>query len=277
MNMDGLLKGLETLPPLSDTVFLIQQVYAHGSENVNILDLVKVIESDVSLTINILKMVNAPIYGLSREISSISQAVTLLGTQRIYGLVLNFCINQKVKANTRIFGVTNVEFNEICHLQSSLMLEWCSTIDETTAKLLAPLALIMESGKLVLANELVKNSFAKEYRERFLACENMQECEHELIGTTSYYLSGALFEYWNLDPIYVDILKGLDFEGTYSPKVEMYIGILDIVRVTVNLKNILTKESIYEAAGYVKELKLDDKEFIRIATKLREQYDKTKA
>ena len=276
MNLDSLLKSVKSVPPLSDTALSIQDLYSGGSEHVDIAKLVKVIESDISLAVNVLKMVNAPIYGFSREINSITQAVSLFGTEKVYGLVLNYSINEKIKANTRIFGLTNIEFNEMCHLQSSLMLQWCSTIDNKIARFLAPLALIMETGKLVLSNEIMKNTFAKKYRRLFQECEIIEECEHELVGTTSYYISGVLFEYWNLNPIYVDVLKGLDFEEHAKKEFQKYIHLLDVVRVAINLKERLSKASIYQAAGLVQDFGFDDKEFMKIALKVKDQYEDAK-
>jgi len=274
LDLDNLIKNIDTLPPLSDTTFEIQEIYSY--ENINISKLVQVIESDVSLAINILKMVNAPLYGFSRKISSLKQAVSLFGTQKIYGLVLDYSINQKLIANTRIYGFSNDDFNDMCHLQSSLMLQWYSTIDSEIAKFLAPLALIMESGKLVMANEIMKNSLAKDYRNMLNECESVEECEHELVGTTSYYISGVLFEYWKLDSLYAEILKGLDFAEHSSDEVDKYVHILDVIRVAINLKGVLTQDSIYQASGLVQDLGLDEKEFIKIALKVKEQYEESK-
>ena len=107
-------------------------------------------------------------------------------------------------------------------------------------------------------------------------CDNIEKCEHELVGTTSYYISGKLFEYWNLDPLYVDILKGLDFQEHTNEKIEKYIDILDVVRVAVNLKGILTKDSIYQASGIVQDIGLNEKDFIKVALKVKDQYEDAK-
>jgi len=276
VNLESLITSIEAVPALSNTSALVRDAYSNGSDNVDITRLVQIIESDVALTVNVLKMVNAPIYGFSRTISSISQAVSLFGTDKVYGLVLDYSIHEKIKANTRIFGLSNVEFNEMCHLQSSLMLQWCSTVDSKIARFLAPLALIMESGKLVLSNDIMKNTFAKKYRQTLMESDSIEACEHELIGTTSYYLSGALFEHWNLNPIYVNILKGLDFEEHANEDVHKYIHLIDIVRVAINLKEILTKDSIYQAAGVVQDCGFDEKTFMKVALKVKEQYEKAK-
>lgn len=274
MTFKNIITDLKSLPPLSNTPYMIQQIYSVGTQNIDILQLVKVIEKDAVLAANILKMINAPIYGFSRKIASISQAVTLFGTDEIYGLVLRYAVEEQLKADTSIYGVDTRGFNDVCHLQNSLMLQWYSTVDLRHAQFMAPLALIMESGKLVLANEVMKSSYIKKFTLGYKNSKNIEKFEHDILGTTTYYLSAVLFEHWNLEPLYVDILKGLDFELDVSEKMNAYIDSLDVVRVAVNLKDVLTHDSIYEACGIVEDMGLDPDHFTKIARRVREQYNK---
>ena len=50
------------------------------------------IENDPALTIKILRAVNSPIYGLSREVSDLAQALSMLGTKPLKMLVLGFSL-----------------------------------------------------------------------------------------------------------------------------------------------------------------------------------------
>ncbi len=274
MAFKNIITNLESLPPLSNTPFVIQQIYSHGSQNIDIIRLVKVIENDAVLAANILKMINAPIYGFSRKIASISQAVTLFGTDMIYGLVLKYAIGEQLRADTEIYGVDNKKFNDVCQLQSTLMMQWYSRVDLRHAQIMTPLALIMESGKLVLANEVMKSNYIKKFTIGYKNAKNVTEYEHNLLGTTTYYLSALLFEHWKFEPLYVEILKGLDFETNASPKVRTYIDSLDAVRVAVNVKNILTTNSIKEACEIVEDMGLDVDDFRHIASRVKEQYNK---
>lgn len=278
MTFDALVKNIESLPPLSDTAVLIQQLYKEGAENVDIIKLVRIIESDALLTANILKMINAPIYGFSKRIASVAQAVSLFGTQIVYGLVLNYAMNETIVANTKPYGISNTKFNEVCHLQSALMTQWYSKVDLRHAQFLAPLALIMESGKLILAKEIHDSSYTQEFKKGLKACDHIEEYENELVGTTSYYLSGMLFEHWNLEPLYVKMLKGLDFdEEILGSKMEYYVQTLNVVRTAVNIKDILSDKSIAEACELVKEMDLDAEYFEHVAKRIKSSYLKTLA
>ena len=274
MNFESIVERIDSLPPLSDTAELVKGLYKDGVQNVDIIKLVRAIESDALLSANILKMINSPLYGFSKKIASVSQAVTLFGTQTVFGLVVRYSIESVVVANLRAYGVSNAVFNDICHMQSSLMSQWYSRVDLRHAQFLAPLALIMESGKLVIAKEIVSSGQIKAFGVGLSEASSVSAFENDFFGTSSYYVSGLLFNHWNLEPLYVDMLKGLDFEHEASSKMGIYVDTLDVVRTAVNVKSILTDESIAEASVIVADMGLDTEHFENVARRIKESYMK---
>jgi len=275
LTYDKLVKSINSLPPLSNAALQIQALYINGAQNVEIIKLVRLIESDALLTANVLKMINSPYYGFSKKIASVSQAVTLFGTELIHGIVIKYAINQKIKANLKPYGISTRMFNDICHLQSALMMQWYSKIDLRDAQYLTPLALIMETGKLILSDEIIKSSYTLEFKNGFKKADDILSYEYELIDTTSYYVSALLFEHWNLDSLYVEMLKGLDFkDDMLSSKMEYYISTLDVVRTAVNVREAFTKDSIDEACEIVSGMNLDVDHFHNTAHRIKMMYIK---
>jgi len=275
MDFLGIVKEIDELPPLSNVASIVHNLYENGSENVNILKLVRAIESDSILSANILHMINAPYYGFSKKIASVSQAVTLFGTDLIYGLVVNYAIHSIMQANVRAYGITNEKFNAVCHMQSALISQWYSKIDLRHAQFLAPLALIMETGKLIVSREVTKEGSIKEFAQGIKESEDTTIFEHELFGSSSYYISGLLFEHWNMEPLYVDILKGLDYEHPSNLQMDAYITSLDIVRVAVNVKEVFTKHSIENACELIEETGFMVDDFLNVAKRIKEKYEKS--
>ncbi len=281
MTYESMIKNIDDMPPLSEVAKVMQSLYAFGAENVDIKKLVRMIESDVMLTANVLKMINSPYYGFKNKISSVSQAVTLFGVQKIYGLVLHFAMSNHLKANTAIYGFNNAQFNEMCILQSSLMMQWYAKIDLRDTHILTSLALIMESGKIIVSKELHASDYLEIYREGFLACTNIQDFEEEFLGTTSYYLSAILFEHWNLEPIYAEVLKELDgktpkedgIDNGANEVVKQYAKAIDVIRTAVNLKEVLTEQSIKKACVKVQEMGLDGERFEVVALRIKKKYE----
>ncbi|QFR49370.1 HDOD domain-containing protein [Sulfurimonas lithotrophica] len=273
MNYNSLVNTIESLPPLSNAATMIQKLYEHGAAEVNISKLVKLIESDAVLTANILKMINSPLYGFSRQIASVAQAVTLFGTDMVYGLVIHYAINERMKANTDMFGVSPTIFNDICQLQSSLVTQWYSKIDTRQAQFLAPLALIMESGKLVMAEDIIKGDYIQDFKIQYQKAKDPLSYEDSIFGTSSYFVSGMLFEHWNLEPLYVEILKALDYEQEYTTnKVQSYADTLAVIKTAINPREILTKESVLKAARLVDNQGFDKDYFISVALRIKKAY-----
>ena len=268
--LERIIKNIDSLPPLSDVANLVHELY--NSDDEDILKLVKIIESDALLTANILKMINSPLYSFSRQINSITKAVVFLGTQTIYNLILNYAMKQHLKADPQIYGFDSAQFNDMCQLQSCLVMKWYGKLNIRDARFLSSLALMMESGKLVLAMEVEKSDYADIFRKSFIECANIQEFEKDLINSTSYQISGFLFKHWNLDPLYIDILNELDYKESSDVSLLKHVAIIEIVRTTINLREILTDQSIASAALIVKEVGLDEEQFKTIAFEIRDNY-----
>ena len=277
MTFEDIVNHIESLPPLSQNTLKIRDLYREGPENVNVIKLIRLIESDATLAANVLKFVNAPKYGFAKKISSVSQAVTLLGTEVIYGIVVDKAIQERLEVNVSAYGITNVQFNDMCHLQSSMVIQWYSIINIRDAHFLAPLALIMELGKLIIAKEVSESSYTTMFRRGLAEVTNIEVYEYDLFETTSYYISALLFEHWGLDPLFVEILKIMDFEPEeVEEKLEHYRNILDVVRTAINVKGILTQKSIDAAAEKVVQMGLSDATFLHVAKRMKRMYEQSK-
>ncbi len=73
-----------TLPGVARKVLALQ-----GADDVSAADLEKIIGQDPALTMKIMKVVNSGYYNLSREITSVRHAITLLGIETVIQLVLS--------------------------------------------------------------------------------------------------------------------------------------------------------------------------------------------
>lgn len=82
-----LIARLKSIPTLPTVALRVMEITANPQSSAN--DLMGIISPDVSLTTKILKIANSPFYGLTREISSLQHAVTVLGFKEIRNLVIS--------------------------------------------------------------------------------------------------------------------------------------------------------------------------------------------
>jgi putative nucleotidyltransferase with HDIG domain len=82
---------------------------ALGNEDADSRALGAIIQKDIGMTANILKLVNSSFFGLRREISEAQEAVTYLGIDTIKTLVLsNSLFEQSKPLSTRHFGISDL-------------------------------------------------------------------------------------------------------------------------------------------------------------------------
>ncbi len=83
---EEILKKIKEIPPLSGAA--MELLRCTGDENAGPREYAKIVERDPALTMNILRVVNAPAFGLGQPIKSINMAVSLLGARLVVGIAL---------------------------------------------------------------------------------------------------------------------------------------------------------------------------------------------
>ncbi len=276
MSFESLVKRIDTLPPLSDSAQKILQLYADDEDDIDIRKLTRLIENDTLLTANILAMINDPKFGFNNKITSVGQAITLFGTRIVKGFILSIVMKEHIRPNMAAYGISSEKFNDMGHLQAALLFQWYMGIDIKRAQVLVPLALIMETGKVIFAQEMMASDYSDLFTEEIYAAQNMEEVEHKYSNTTSYYIGGLLFDHWHFSKRYVDIMKCLDFDDETGEVDPLDIDILDVVRQAINIKGFLTKENMDKANALVKEYGMDEAAFMKAALRIKNAYDMAK-
>ncbi len=82
------------IPP--QPTILVELNTEQASENPDLIKIAELISADVGLSAAVLKTVNSALYGLSRPMNSIRQAVLSLGLRNISSLVTSFVLRQKI-------------------------------------------------------------------------------------------------------------------------------------------------------------------------------------
>ena len=88
--LQSLINGISRLPVLPE--IYDQLMLELASENFSAQGINRIIESDISLSVTLLKIVNSPFYGLVEHVKSPSHAVNLLGAE----VVKNILLSEKV-------------------------------------------------------------------------------------------------------------------------------------------------------------------------------------
>ena len=196
---------IENLPPLPSTIQEVERVYANKHSNFK--HLADVIAKDPMLTANLLKKVNLPVYGFSKEIANMDQAIALFGFGTIRGLVISCLIEKEFDIHLRAYNIKLDDISKSSNKRNALLMDWLGKSDN--AQLMSTAIFLMDLGKLVI-NEYLKAYKKQDKFIKIIAEYGEEEAELEFIGTTASYVSYYMFNKWNFESNLLNLLKYVD-------------------------------------------------------------------
>lgn len=252
---EGLLKNIKALPPLPDTVIKVRQICA--DPEASLADLSKVVEKDPMITANILKATNSPLYGFSREIHSVNQAVSLFGMSTVKGFAIATAVSQTFAINLAPYGVSSDTLSRVSQMQSSLAFNWLRSLDKTMVDVLLTASFLLETGAIVISDYLVKNKKDGEFRAAITAGKPLREVELEFVGTTNGEVAAKIFEQWNFDELLVNAIRYCAAPESADARIFPFAAPLAVIRAAVNLREQLTEGSLNTAYDLINKYNLN--------------------
>ncbi len=160
-------------------------------------EVVAVLSTDPGTAADILRLSNSALFGVSRKITSLKQATTLLGPRRVRSLVLGrYMVETIGKSNTG-------DLDSTYYWRRSLA---CGVLSARFADVLCPrlreeafiAALLADVGVTILAQEMSEQyapvlKLYQPHGQTDIASEEL-----EALGVTHAELSGVILEYWEL-------------------------------------------------------------------------------
>jgi HD-like signal output (HDOD) protein len=242
---DSLLSKIKTLPPLPETVSQIQRICADPESSVG--DLIKVVEKDPMITANLLKAANSPFYGFSREIKTVSQAVSLFGMSTVKGLALSGAVKKLLSIDLDAYGITPESFADISSLQNALMHTWYTKVDRSKMDILSVASFLQETGKIIIAQELAKEGKGADFKAAIAGGKSIMEAEMEFIGETTATVTAAIFEHWRFEEGLIEAIKYSDDPIAASEETMPYSAALCVVKTALQPLNTFGEEHFEQA------------------------------
>ena len=199
-----MLDGRKELRSLPQTLAEILRLARDESASAN--QFANVIAKDPGMTVKVLRIVNSPYYGLKQKISSMSQAVMVIGIRQIVALALSSSVYQLT--STVSTGIDKVRFWR----HSLEVAIACRMIAERMKhprpEQLFVAGLLHDLGLLIL-----EGSYPKEFQIIWQKAESdnhLIELEEDMWGTNHALMAQFLFEQWRLpDEICIAVGKHL--------------------------------------------------------------------
>ncbi len=228
---NSIIESVNSLPPLSQTIIEINKIFA--KENSTVKELVNVVEKDPMLVANILRIANSPLYGFSREIKNILQAVNLFGMSKTRAIVLDNSVRKLLNVDMQPYGVTSDEFATVSLLQAALVFDWYGKISNEKALKLYLGAFLQETGKILIANEIIKDDESISFSNEIENSNDLSSVEKAYLGVTSGEVTAFIFEHWGFDGDLVEMIRYSDDPHNAPQNIQEYAMALNIVKTII--------------------------------------------
>jgi len=238
----SILNSVKSLPPLSQTLIDVNRVCLNHDSSV--LDLTKVLKNDPMIVANILKLANSPLYNFGREIKNISQAVSRFGMTMTRSIVIDNSIRKLLNVDMKPYCVTSGKFAEISLLQSTLIMNWYKNVDEDKVEELYLAAFLQEVGKILIANYIIQENESMSFSSEINISNNIAQVEKDYVDTTSSEVTAKVFQHWNFDENFIDMIKYSDNPSKASEDIKEYATALNIIKTIIPINNPLSEQSI---------------------------------
>ncbi len=188
-------KELPTLPEVLNEVTKMIEEDRFSQE-----EIAKVISKDQSLTAKILKMVNSPIYGFPRRISTVQHALVLLGLNVVKGLIISTTVFDMMTKAMKGMWEHSVGCATICSLIAK-------EVGFENPEEFSIAGLLHDIGKVIVAVQL-PDSYEKINQLVKEKDISYREAEEEVLGFSHSRINLWISDYWNLP---LNLKEGLTY------------------------------------------------------------------
>ncbi len=188
-------ENLPTLPAVAMQVLKLVQ-----SEDVSITELVEVLQRDPALTGRILRIVNSSMFGMSRQITSLQQAIVVLGLRTVKVMVLGFSVVDTIKGSASEDFDYNVYWRRsLCTAVAARLL--CKSVAPKLAEEAFVAGLLTDLG-IVAAWRCAPDLYIPLHKST--PAGSLAATETSTLGVTHAVLTRELLTHWGLPQLLCD-------------------------------------------------------------------------
>ncbi len=169
-------------------------------------DLAELLGTDPGMASEILRLANSALFGVTRKVTSLKQALTLLGLKRIRSLVLSRYMVQSVGSGVR--GGVDMSYLWRRSLASAVLAaRFADALLPGRREEAFISALLADIGVVILADNL--NHRYLPVAEHYRPCQpyDQTDLEHETVGVTHADVSALVLEHWQLPDLIVKAVR----------------------------------------------------------------------
>lgn len=204
LTLYNIINRVDELPEVPQIAFRAIQLLNNPETDVS--SLAEVISSDQALTAKVLRLCNSAYYGLPRKVTTVSEAVLIVGFSSIKSLVLMITTQSTMNKGLLGYKIGPGEFwrHSIATAETARILAQHLRQDKHEECFIA--GLIHDIGKMVLN----QHALPEVYRATNLSQKELipvHLAEQRILGFDHASIGAALAERWNFPPVLVESIR----------------------------------------------------------------------
>ena len=204
-HVDDIIKRIDALAPLSKVINRVLDI-ANDPEG-PISELAAIVQYDLTLTANVLKLCNSAYYGFPVHVDSINHAVKLLGANKIVDLAVIGGVGKNLSKAQKGYDLKRGELWKHSVASALLAKSFSEKNHPDSDKFIVYTAsLLKDIGKVVI-DGYVRRAFAKIKSLVDIKGYSFDEAETEVIGINHADLGGLIAERWNFSPKMIFLIR----------------------------------------------------------------------
>ena len=197
---ESILEQIRSCPNLPSLPSVAMQVVdMTAADDVDINKLADLITADPALTTKILKTVNSPFYGLSKNVSTVSQSLVILGLQSVKTLVLGFSLVRNLRSHE------DSQFDYQSYWRRSIYAAVAARAIAIEVKLVqreeAFLAALLQDVGMPVLHIAMGTPYDTVVSEVGPNHQSLAAAEQQALGTTHAEVAAHLVTEWKLPPM----------------------------------------------------------------------------
>jgi len=201
-----LLDAVESMPAFPESVHQVLKL--SNDIQCSQKELVEVIRKDPVFTLKILRLVNSPYFGLSREVLSINHASVYLGLNTLKNIALGLAaVGAIPKSVFKVMDIGAFWLHSLATATCARMLGMKLGVSRDTAADFFAAGLLHDIGKVVCALYL-PDEYARIIAMAAESGVAMHQCELEVLGMTHADIGAMLADKWGIPAVLRDAIAG---------------------------------------------------------------------
>lgn len=187
--------ALRNLPPFPYVAMKVAELLRKEPSSFRLI--ADTLKTDAALSAEVLRLANSPLFETRYNVTSVLQALALLGAARVSNLIMTLTLSKLLKSAGQSDSIRRLwRHNLACALAAKEMAESCELMDEAYYA-----GLFHDIGRLAL--------FVQEpalYDRALLKGQDMDEMELALFGVSHREVGAGVIEKWKLPQAFLEVV-----------------------------------------------------------------------